>query len=367
MSIGKIIHQEAPKPSNPRNSEGAFLTLKDGRILFVFSRYCGDSFADHASADLAAIVSADGGRTWTEPRILYTCADLRAANLMSVSLLRMADGAVGLFYLFRKGWDDLRLHLRRSYDEGETFSEPVICMDSPLYYVVNNDRVVRTRSGRILIPAAKHDSVWTRDAEGNLKPFFDGRATACFFASDDDGKTFRPMPDKVVLPSLAHSETGMQEPGLIQLENGVLWGWARTDLGRQYEMFSMDDGAHWTAAQPSRFTGPYSPLSMKRLPDGRLLAVWNPVPLSNISVENFGPAWNGGRTPLVLAVSADEGQTWCRPVIIEDDPTAGYCYVAIHPMEDAVLLAYCGGLPEDGSCLNRLVMRRIEYDELRDL
>ena len=60
MSLGSVVCQLAPGAGNPRNSEGAFLTLKDGRILFVFSRYCGDTWLDHASADLAAITSDDG-------------------------------------------------------------------------------------------------------------------------------------------------------------------------------------------------------------------------------------------------------------------------------------------------------------------
>ena len=36
-----------PGPDNPRNSEGAFMPLKDGRIMFAYSRFTG-SFSDHA-------------------------------------------------------------------------------------------------------------------------------------------------------------------------------------------------------------------------------------------------------------------------------------------------------------------------------
>ena len=86
MGIGTIVNQQIPHAGNPRNSEGAFLTLKDGRILFVFSRYCGDTWLDHASADLAAITSADGGQTWSEPKVIFTCAEAGVRNLMSVSL-----------------------------------------------------------------------------------------------------------------------------------------------------------------------------------------------------------------------------------------------------------------------------------------
>ena len=42
----------APSIGNPRNSEGAFITLNNSDILFVYSRYGGESWRDHAQADL---------------------------------------------------------------------------------------------------------------------------------------------------------------------------------------------------------------------------------------------------------------------------------------------------------------------------
>ena len=50
----KIALELKPGPDNPRNSEGAFMPLKDGRILFAYSRYYGNSSHDHATADIAA-------------------------------------------------------------------------------------------------------------------------------------------------------------------------------------------------------------------------------------------------------------------------------------------------------------------------
>ncbi len=43
-----------PREGNPRNSEGAFIELRDGRILFVYSQFIGASGSDHAKARLAA-------------------------------------------------------------------------------------------------------------------------------------------------------------------------------------------------------------------------------------------------------------------------------------------------------------------------
>jgi hypothetical protein len=141
--------------------------------------------------------------------------------------------------------------------------------------------------------------------------------------------------------------------------------WMRTDVGCQYESYSTDRGGIWTMPAPSRFTSPDSPLSMKRVPgSGKLLAVWNPIP--NYNGREFIYAY-GGRTPLVLATSADEGKTWSGYKVIEDDPDAGFCYTAIHFTDDGhVLLAYCSGGQKDGlqSCLHKLTVKKLPIAEL---
>ena len=49
------------------------------------------------------------------------------------------------------------------------------------------------------------------------------------------------------------------------------------------------------------------------------------------------------------------------PVAIETDDKRGFCYVAIHEIDDGtILLAYCAGGEEDGCTLNRLRIRKIK-------
>ena len=61
----EIVLKLQPGQNNPRNSEGDFITLKDGRILFVYSHYTGNSDSDHGSAYLAGRYSSDNGKSWT--------------------------------------------------------------------------------------------------------------------------------------------------------------------------------------------------------------------------------------------------------------------------------------------------------------
>ena len=69
--------------------------------------------------------------------------------------------------------------------------------------------------------------------------FFDSRSEVVFFYSDDDGVTWHMSEGKCSMPNMANCLSGLQEPGVLELNPWVLWGFARTDLGRQYEMYSI--------------------------------------------------------------------------------------------------------------------------------
>src|SRR5690606_14979508 len=136
----QLTLQIKPGPENPRNSEGDFIALKDGRILYVYSRFYGGSGSDHAPAQLMGRYSDDGGKTWTEED--YLIVDKEGdMNVMSVSLLRLHNGTIALFYVRKNSMDDCRPFLRFSTDEAQTWTDPVSCInDQQGYFVVNNDR-----------------------------------------------------------------------------------------------------------------------------------------------------------------------------------------------------------------------------------
>jgi Neuraminidase (sialidase) len=340
--------------SNPRNSEGAFVELRDGRLMFAYTRFYGGS-ADSAGADIAAVYSSDSGATWTKRPEIIVKNDA-VENVMSVSLLRLLDGRIALFYLKKNGLDDCRLWMRTSADEGKTWSAPLLAIPAPGYFVVNNDRVIQLRSGRLVVPAAFH-----RMKGEDARDFrnFDYRAIALSFLSDDGGQTWRESESWWGIPE--PSKSGLQEPGAIELRDGTLLSWMRTDRGCQYAMSSSDGANTWTPPQPSLFKSPNSPLSMKRIPArGDLLAVWNdhsgrfPFP---DKTEHFM-----GRTPLVSAISRDDGKTWEHFQQVENAPNGGYCYTAIYFKDEWVLLAYWAGEALGDKVVTRLRIRRISLD-----
>lgn len=65
------VLQLDPTSENERNSEGSFITLQDGRILYAWTKF-GKSH-DNEPSVLVSLTSADGGQSWSdETRVLIT-------------------------------------------------------------------------------------------------------------------------------------------------------------------------------------------------------------------------------------------------------------------------------------------------------
>ncbi len=61
---GQIICDLVPNNQNNRNSEGAFIKLKNGDLMFAYTRYRGEGCEDYSVADLYAIISNDDGESF---------------------------------------------------------------------------------------------------------------------------------------------------------------------------------------------------------------------------------------------------------------------------------------------------------------
>ena len=334
-----------PGPGNPRNSEGAFVELRDGRLMFVYSHYYSGRGGDNDPAYLAARFSSDRGETWTSADDVILRNDA-GMNLMSVSLLRLPSG-IGLFYLRKDSESDCRPVMRLSQDEGASWGRVSdIIPETRDYFVLNNDRVIRLDSGRLAAPVARHTPT-----EAGSRP---GAATC--YLSDDDGSSW--YPSRTLLRLAGDPKSGLQEPGIVELKDGRLMMFCRTIRGSQYRSFSSDQGLTWSDPQSSGIRSPLSPAGIKRIPrTGDLLLVWN----NNYEAEG---TMAGRRTPLTVAISRDEGQTWEKVKNLEDDPDGWYCYTAICFVDDAVLLGHCAGNRPQGTGLAVTQMTRFSLSWL---
>ena len=338
-------------PEHSRNSEASFVTLKSGRIELYYTQF-GGGFQDESPASIAEVHSDDQGRTWSPPHTLIGRGDNN--NIMDVSLLRLASGKLALFYGVKKSaWLDCRPVVRLSTDEGATWSEPTPVVTGPGYTGTNNDRAIQTHTGRIIMPVPYNRIIGTANSYRSI----DWRAITCWYLSDDDGATWREAPQWWTLP--VPSKVGMDEPGVVELADGSLYSWARTDTGKQWACRSTDNGEHWSPPQPTELISPTAPASVKRLPhSSTLLAVFNDHS-GRFPMRSEKPGFQG-RTPLVAALSFDGGRTWPARKVLESDPDANFAYTAIHFTDDAVLLGYSMGKVK-GAALGQLRIRRIAF------
>lgn len=346
LAVEKVLTL-TPSESNPRNSEGDFITLANGDILFIYTHFTGGS-GDGDTAWLASRRSSDGGATWTlTDEVVLENEGQR--NIMSVSLLRLQNGAIALFYLRKNGWNDCRPLMRLSQDEGKSWGDAVECIpDHVGYYVVNNSRIIQLKTGRLVIPAAIH---------GLHGDAFVERGTAVCFLSDD-GTSWRRSETELVAPEEA--KAGFQEPGIVELPDGRILMHLRNDLGVLYESQSTDGGITWSDARPTDLKTPVSPSSCMMIPGTeRLLLVWN-------DHENIEEALAKKRTPLVLALSDDGGRRWFGQGVVEDDPAGWYCYTAIRFTDSHVLLGYCAGDTRTVPGLSTTQISRIALQDLSD-
>ncbi|HEX6984054.1 MAG TPA: sialidase family protein [Planctomycetaceae bacterium] len=339
-----------PGPGNPRNSEGDFIRLADGRVLFVYTHFTGGA-ADDAAAHLAARSSSDGGRTWADENTIVVPND-GGRNVMSVSLVRLDDGRIALFYLRKDSAAACHPLMRTSSDEGKTWGDPsAIVADADAgYYVLNNDRVVQLADGRLVAPLAQH--------VGPGMPKWAAAARLLCYVSDDAGRTWKrgsaaPVARREGRPVVT------QEPGVVELSDGRLMMYCRTDAGSQFAAFSSDRGETWTEPSATELRSPLSPATIERLPGtDSLLAVWN-------DHRDAAPELRGLRTPLRLALSDDDGRSWKDIATLEEDRHGWYCYTAVEFVGENVLFAYCAGDRRENNGLAATRITLFPLDRLR--
>lgn len=328
-SPGKVIPPVTvlslqPSEDNPRNSEGDFITLEDGRIMFIYSKYTGTSTSDHAPAYLAARFSEDGGKSWSEEDVTIV-ENEGGMNVMSVSLSRLDNGNIALFYLRKNSIEDCIPMMRVSKDEARSWSEPIQCItDKEGYFVLNNARVIQLKNGRLLMAVALHkikDGEWTNKAD--LYSYY----------SDNNGLSWQ---SSSKVPN--ESDIITQEPGLIEMKDGRVMMYIRSSGGYQQLSYSSDGGESWSHIETSNIPSPLSPATIEIVPKTNdWLLVWNNNDGSNPEIKDK-------RTPLTVAISKDEGRTWEKVKNIREDNDGWYCYTAIHFVDNKnCLVGYCAG------------------------
>jgi sialidase-1 len=305
-----------------RYSEGSILALRDGALLYAITAFAGGG-EDHSGATINGRLSYDGGRTWTAPRVLQK--NIGRQNVMSVTLRRLPvpkDSRqfppLGMFFLIKNSSSDLKVVLRVSDDEAESFGDPIVVTPGPGYHVMNNDRVTILSTGRIVCPVSFATDV-----------FKDGHFVCRCFLSDDAGQTWRAGADQVDQP-----KRGAMEPEVVELASGRLMMIIRTQRGIIATSLSDDGGDHWAPPEQLPVQAPEAPATIRVIPaTGELLLIWN-------NVFTAGADHDGLRRPLTAAISRDEGRTWEHLHNLETDAEEGYAYTSLLFHKDRAIVSY---------------------------
>ena len=255
--------------------------------------------------------SHDGGRTWPEQGRMKM--DWKLTGMISdggITFLRLQDGR--LAFLAHRHVEGLHGGglpvISFSRDDGDTWS-PARTIGEPLaapkpgeggegVWYVMNDRLIQMRNGRLVVPVSHMpQGMGTYEGDRNLG--------LCFF-SDDAGVTWR----RSRQPADLADARGMAEPCVAEVNGGCLLMLARTGSGCNYAAWSSDGGDSWSTPEPTTQTAACSSLTLRTLPDGRLIVFYN-------HATPIGPGAFFPRTPLCYAVSDDGGRSWSAPVVVD--------------------------------------------------
>ena len=256
--------------------------------------------------------STDGGRTWKEQGRMKM--EWNLTGLISdggYSFLRLADGRIAVvFNRHVKG-----LHgggtpaIAFSADHGQSWTAARVLIEKDDAFYVMNDRLIQLRSGRLLLPVARKVGKTEGDRDEGLA-----------MLSDDAGATWRLSSGTAGIDA----PRGMAEPCAAELSDGRVLMMGRTGLGSHHFALSADGGETWSKPKATTLESACSSLTLKTLPDGRLIVYYNHA--TPINPGAFFP-----RTPLCYAVSDDGGKSWSPPVIVDDEGAANKDRQNIYP------------------------------------
>ena len=268
--------------------------------------YAGDNEAHKTVAIKASWkdINADDN-AWSEPVIIHKTPKRADGNAIVVFF----NGKLHLYYNVILGlifpWSNVIVKKKTSTDFGKTWDEPVTIIDKKTKgYTVRNHPLIVEEDGKkkLIIPTGQ---------EKLLGP------TTSQMLITEDGKNHHLNPQKIVL-----KDGRCLQPTMVQLANGNLFAFLRTNKNQIFQTISEDLGETWSTPEGIDFANPNSALDMVRTPKGEIILV------SNIT-RNKGNTMKN-RKSLHISYSPDEGKTWTKQkTIIEDEKDGRFAYPSV--------------------------------------
>lgn len=324
MKVQKVI-QEFIVPMEAKHFDSShastLIETKDGTIV---AAWFGGS--REKGPDVAIWAARRVNGSWEESRVI---ADTHGVAMWNPVLFQKQDGTIVLFYKVGPEISGWKTWFVESRDEGVTYTEPkeLVEGDETGGRGPVKNKPIRLKDGTVLAPASVEGGIW--DAFVDI--------------SEDDCETWQMSAMVPVLRAGMsrhrpyHKEylygSGVIQPTLWQDAAGDVHMLLRTTSNRIFKSDSRDGGRTWCTAYDTGIPHNNSGIDLAQMKNGDLVLVYNPR-------ENEPGRFVGPRTPLTVAISKDNGETFTDLLDLETAEGA-YCYPAVICNEkDEILITY---------------------------
>jgi sialidase-1 len=290
----------------------SLLVTKPGTILaFVEARK--NNCNDHGNVDLGVKRSDDNGRTWSKMQIIADDGVHTMGNPCPV--VERETGTIWLPFCRT----NKQILIMNSTDDGKSWSKPVDITKQAAnpawhWFGTGPGHGIQTANGRLVIPC------WA-----DTKPRLGAIQLSYSFYSDDRGMTW-----KVGTPLDADAS---DECEVVELEDGRLYMNARSRQGKKKRAFSFskDGGQTWSPVK-------YDPRLPERSCQGSLARFTNAKSFQRNRVLLALPTNPNARTKMTVFMSYDECQNWPVSKVVHAGSSA-YSDLAV-TRDSHVLLFY---------------------------
>lgn len=281
--------------------------LEDGRFV---AAWFGGTREGHGDVAIWGALRERG--RWSAPRRL---AKVRESAHWNPVLFLAPDGLVHLFFKVGDRIPDWEMWTMSSADGGESWTKPreLKCRGGGRCLGPDKNKPIVLSDGTCLAPAAveRHDRSWD----------------VFVTRSEDGGRTWE-AGELVALDRSRIKGRGVIQPTLWESGPGRVHMLMRSSCGRICRSDSEDGGRTWSPVRKTELPNNNSGIDLAKLADGTLALAFNPVS------GDWAP-----RTPLSIAFSTDNGETWPRRLDVETGE-GEYSYPAIIPTPEGIAMTY---------------------------
>lgn len=284
-----------PTAGDAYSHTSSIVVLPDGGILVAWG-----SGSRELATDTRIVMArrAAGAAAWDSPIVVADKPDFADANCMMYS-------------------DDVgRLRLLHSEMFGATFCE------SSVVEQTSDDGGLTWTPPRTAVPAVctllRNKPIELRDGRWLLPAYVEATYESQFFVSFNRGDDWLPLS----APQLT-LQYGNLQPAVVQRTDGSLFALMRSSGGAGFSWQAISiAGFQWWFAPLEALPNPGSGLDMIRLSSGHYVVAYNDSATD--------------RSPLSVALSADEGRTWSRGRVI-DTATGQVSYPSLAEAPDGMI------------------------------